>query len=98
MGAWFDVVVVVAGAFFQGKGIILTSDIGNVRHSFKCRNRTSLLAAFAELQVRGSESESDACNLGPQYNETCCRFFCPVHTLPCRILESHAAVVTNDSI
>lgn len=36
----------------QGKGIILTSDIGNVRHPFKCRDRTSLLAAFAELQVR----------------------------------------------
>lgn len=35
----------------QGKGIILTSEIGNVRHSFKCRDRTSLLAAFAELQV-----------------------------------------------
>eukprot|EP00903_Cladosiphon_okamuranus_P008054 g7768.t1 len=34
----------------QGKGIILTSDIGNVRHSFKCRDRTSLLAAFSELQ------------------------------------------------
>ncbi|CAM9212486.1 unnamed protein product, partial [Ectocarpus sp. 12 AP-2014] len=34
----------------QASGIILTSDIGNVRHSFKCRNRTSLLAAFAELQ------------------------------------------------
>lgn len=38
--------------FVQGKGIILTSDIGNVRHPFKCRDRTSLLAAFAELQVR----------------------------------------------
>lgn len=49
----FDViVVVVAVSCFQGKGIILTSDIGNVRHSFKCRNRTSLLAAFSELQVR----------------------------------------------
>lgn len=41
-----------AGCTSQGKGIILTSDIGNVRHSFKCRDRTSLLAAFAELQVR----------------------------------------------
>lgn len=35
----------------QGKGIILTSDIGNVRHPYKCRDRTSLMAAFAELQV-----------------------------------------------
>lgn len=44
----------VCGSFLvQGKGIILTSDIGNVRHPFKCRDRTSLLAAFAELQVGG---------------------------------------------
>ncbi|CAM9717877.1 unnamed protein product, partial [Discosporangium mesarthrocarpum] len=34
----------------QGKGFILQSEIGSVRHQFKCRDRTSLLTAFLDLQ------------------------------------------------
>lgn len=48
----FCEVLAVVVVVLQGKGIILTSDVGNVRHPYKCRDRTSLLAAFSDLQVR----------------------------------------------